>query len=122
MTSNINTTGTLAERLAGGELIAILAGIGWDAREDFTVVNPVNGETADVISAVLGAVHVKGEAYGSEHAVVILDTHDSPQAAMNCHTQSCSALRLISLMINTDAAMADAVRNISADPGDTFVV
>jgi len=111
----------LAERLASGEITALLDGIGWDAREDFPIVNPLNGAPATVTSAIIGSLHVKGEVYDG-FGSVLADVHASADDARACHDNWCSVARTLALVSEAKTVMADAVRNISIDPGDTFVV
>jgi hypothetical protein len=87
------------------------------------VVNPATGDPTTVISAIAGPVHVKGEFHpGAPDGLILVDVHASAEDAERCHVSAVSTMRTLALLTDVQSAMADAVRNISTDPGDTFVV
>jgi hypothetical protein len=123
MNDTTSTFTPLAERLASGDLLALLGGLSWDHREDMELNH--GGILLTVVSAVAGTVHVKARhSTASPDAVMLMaaltgttpppypadmvihvDTHSSPEEAIECHRVLITNIRAEM----TTAALADAV-------------
>lgn len=122
MSDTTSTYAPLSERLAAGDLLAILGGLHFDQREDMEINH--GGILMTVVSAVAGTVHVKARhSTVSPDAVKLMvaltgitpppyptdmeihvDVHNSPEEAIECHGL---------LIANIRAEMAEAALSVA---------